>query len=400
MIEINNKERCSGCGACLMSCPKHCIKMHEDNEGFLYPKADIETCTDCHMCENVCPIMNTAVRECNTPNTYYAVNRDGTVRLNSSSGGVFSALGEYILSQNGAVFGAVFQDDFNGVHHVCADNISELRKMCGSKYVQSATEKTYCETKVLLEAGKTVMFTGTPCQIAGLKAYLGKEYINLITQDFICHGVPSPKAWRLYADFQRKKTHSRISEVSFRDKVTGWKKYSLSIKFDNKNVYSSNLHKDLFMRGFLSDIYLRPSCYNCAFRGKERVSDISLADFWGLSSVLPGFDDDKGASLIVVNSRKGEEMIKAVSDKLIIKKVDSDAALIHNSAYSINPKLSENRKQFMDNMDKKSFKRLILKNTPLPIWKQVKPKLKRKLYIAARVTGMLNIYQKLRGEKR
>lgn len=400
MIEINNRKNCSGCGACASSCPIHCIEMSEDAEGFIYPKVDAARCVDCRVCEKVCPIINPTVNDKGMPDTYYAVNKNDKIRMRSSSGGVFSALAEHILANGGTVFGAVFKEDFSGVCHTRADNVEKLSKMRGSKYIQSSIGNSYLDAKTMLDSGKTVLFTGTPCQVAGLKAYLGKEYENLFTQDFICHGVPSPKVWRNYADLQRKKAHGQISGVAFRNKTTGWKNYSLSIDFNNKRHRTSNLHKDLFMRGFLSNLYLRPSCYNCSFRGENRMSDISLADFWGLSAVLPEKDDDKGASLVLVNSSKGDELIKAIGEKLDIKEVDAYSSLIHNSAYSFNPSIPKNREYFMKNVSEKTFKRLIIGNTPVPVWKIIRPKIKKIVYVAARNTGTLKIYKKMRGEKK
>ena len=342
MININNKKDCCGCHACSNACPKQCITMQADKEGFLYPIVDKETCIDCGLCEKVCPVINQS--EPRKPlHVYAAYNRNENIRMQSSSGGIFTLLAEAIINEGGVVFGAKFDKDWNVVHDY-TETIEGIAAFRGSKYVQSTIGNTYSQTKKFLQAGRKVLFCGTPCQIAGLKKYLRKEYDNLLTVDVVCHGVPSPLVWRRYIDETAEKLRAErvdgkntvscslnelpvITGISFRDKTHGWKKYGFRISYaaskaaENPVSESATreereiLHyfKDnIFMKGFLANLYLRPSCYECAARSGKSGSDISIADFWGIQNFYPEFDDDKGVGLILVNSEKGKLIYNTV----------------------------------------------------------------------------------------
>lgn len=247
---INKNKDCMGCHACENSCPTQCISMMPDNEGFLYPKVDYSLCVECKKCISVCPIIN-KVKVDNNPQAYVSINKDDSIRLDSSSGGIFTTIAEKIINDDGVVFGAGYTDIFEVIHKF-VDNTEKLSELRGSKYVQSKIGNTYKEAKDFLDMGRKVLFSGTPCQIAGLKSYLNKSYDNLITQDFICHGVPSPKVWRKYVEFRETEAKSKVSSVSFRNKDEGWKKFSVNLSFQNDMKYRKNLRNDPYLKAFFT----------------------------------------------------------------------------------------------------------------------------------------------------
>lgn len=350
MIEITDKTRCCGCHACYNICPQECITMQSDDEGFRYPVIDREECTECDLCDMVCPIMCSNKVD-NQPIAYACINRDNNIRQQSSSGGVFSLIAENILGNKGIVFGAGFDADFN-VEHSWVDDIDDLSRFRGSKYVQSNIGDTYKEVRGFLGQGRQVLFTGTPCQVAGLKSYLGKDYESLICADIICHGVPSPRVWQRYKEQLEEIHHAKAERIAFRRKNYGWKLYSVSFSFDNETEYSKPLTEDVFMQGFLKNLYLRPSCYACSFKTLNRLSDITLADFWGIQNVLPDLDDDKGTSLVLVHSQKGAAMLADLADKMICEKVDLNTAVVYNSAAVKSVAMNPKREAFFAELDK------------------------------------------------
>lgn len=352
MIRIFDKKECCGCTACGQVCPIKCIVMISDSEGFLYPKVDQSLCIHCGLCERVCPIISAQRENDNvSPYSYAAWNKNDQIRRTSSSGGVFSALAEYILKNRGFVVGAAFRSDFRTVeHHICS-SVEELDKLQGSKYLQSEKGDVYVKIKKYLEKASMVLFSGTPCEIEGLRSFLRKPYENLICIDFICHGVPSPKLWNKYVQYREKEAGASTVKTYFRHKAYGWKKFSVAFHFSNKTEYLMPKGKDLYMQMFLQDLCLRPSCYDCQFKKKHRVSDLSLADFWGSENVLPKLDDDKGISLVIVHSEKGSELLESVKDHLEMIAVDLDEALKGNQAMSVSAKVPETREAFMASID-------------------------------------------------
>ena len=306
MIRINNKAECCGCCACAQRCPKQCITMQSDNEGFAYPVIDTGRCTNCGLCEKVCPVINQQYEQ-HPIATYAAKNNSQTIREDSSSGGIFTLLAEETINNGGIVFGVVFNADW-GVEHTFVDNITDLKKLRGSKYVQSKIGNSYLLAEKFLKEEKEVLFSGTPCQIAGLKRFLRKEYKNLKTIDIVCHGVPSPLVWKKYLnEICQTNNISNITDIQFRNKAEGWKKFSLQIKHINSDgcecIFRENLHNNLFMNCFLSNFCLRPSCYHCPTRSGKSGSDITLADLWGAELICPEIDDDKGLSLVLVKNK-------------------------------------------------------------------------------------------------
>lgn len=379
MLHIENKNQCSGCHACAEVCPQKCICMKEDEEGFLYPQVHEESCVDCGICEKICPVRNRKQvrRQEHRPVAFAAYSRDELVRQESSSGGVFTEIAKFVLGQGGVVFGAAFDEKF-GVYHLRVTCVEELALLRGSKYVQSEVKTAYSQAKHYLEQGKWVLFSGTPCQIEGLYAYLGKEYERIITQDLICHGVPSRMVWERYIKYREGVAESRTRKMFFRYKKHGWRKYSVRFEFDNQTKYEQVLSKDLYMRVFLADICLRPSCYVCAFKSKKRRSDITLADFWGIQNVLPEMDDDKGTSLVILNSPKGSSVFEKIKGQLLYKETELDEVIKYNSAMVKSAECPKNRDKFMKEVHSEPFDSLIKKYVKRPsIVKRVLHKVKR-----------------------
>lgn len=331
MIEISNKENCCGCSACIQVCPIQCISFDEDVRGFRYPLVYKENCIDCGQCEIVCPCLNQG--ETKKPlKVYAAINPNEEIRMKSSSGGIFSMLAEEVIERGGVVFGARFDDKWE-VMHDYTETIEGLDSFRGSKYVQSRIGETYKQARNFLKEGRNVLFSGTSCQIAGLHKFLRKEYNNLITIDLVCHGVPSPLVWRKYLNYclehefriLGKFDKKNVAEINFRNKSTGWKKFGLLVKV--KSVTENNMGKqkanegtfiqqtldeNLYLRVFLNNLCLRPSCHNCPAKAGKSKSDITIADYWEISKFHPELDDDKGVSAILVNSLTGINFIKGI----------------------------------------------------------------------------------------
>lgn len=375
MINKIDRNKCCGCHACYNICPTNAISMIEDENGFKYPVIDKEKCVNCGKCEDVCLVLN-KVKANIEPQAYACINKDEEVRLQSSSGGVFTLISNFILEKGGVVFGAVWNEDFSQVNHIYVTEKEELGKMRGAKYLQSNIDDTYKKVKAFLEEDRYVLFSGTPCQISGLKNYLGKEFEKLILQDIICHGVPSPLAWRKYKEFIEKK--NKINKVEFRNKKDeGWSKYHVKIDFNNNTSYNIKHNDDVYMKAFLKNITLRNSCTNCEFKTKYRVSDITLADFWGIDNVLPEMNDEKGTSLVIVNSQKGEFLFKKISEKMEYKKVDLKEAVKYNPSYDNISIRNKNADKFFEELNDKKFNKLVNKYVPkISIFKRIKNKLK------------------------
>lgn len=363
MIHITDKHNCCGCSACVNACPKACITMQADGEGFLYPQVDIDTCIDCSLCEKACPFLSE--QEPKLPlNTYAAINPNEKERLNSSSGGIFTMLMRETINSGGVVYGAAFDEEWN-VHHTKIENLEDTSLLQGSKYVQSHIGDCYKTAKEYLNQGRKVLFSGTACQIAGLKRYLHKNYDNLLTVDVVCHGVPSPLIWKDYLGNLQKQ--SSISNISFRDKCTGWSDYSLTVEFQDSRKYSRMHHDDLYMKGFLHNLYLRPSCHNCQVKGGRCNSDITLGDFWGVENILPNLNDDKGISLVFANTKKVKDVLDVLGVPL--KKVTYDVALRGNPCLEMSTSETDSRSLFWElyNNSKdltRSIKQAIKRNKP------------------------------------
>jgi len=365
MINIVKKSDCSGCYGCLNICPKECISIKVDDEGFWYPSIDKDKCIECNLCEKVCPIINTPIintTQSETINTiaYACKNNNEKARKASSSGGVFTLLYEEVIKQGGVVFGAAFDEDFE-VIHMYAETIQDCEKFKGSKYVQSKIGNTYKEARKFLNDGRLVLFSGTQCQIKGLNLFLNKDYNNLITSEIICHGVPSPKVFKLYKGNLKNKYNSNIKDIRFRDKTLGWNKFSYVTEFENNEIYSKPLNEDIYMKGFLGDLYLRPSCYECRAKNFSSNSDISLADYWGVERKHLEFNDDKGISLVLVNTKKGKDIFEKISCNMEVVKTDMEYAIENNPCIVSSVTHNKNREKFFKLIAKKNLEASIIK---------------------------------------
>ena len=350
-----DKKDCTGCGACYNICPKHAITMQSDEEGFKYRSIDKEKCVNCGLCEKICPVFNEInLNNKETIDVISAYTKNDKERLLSSSGGIFYELANYILNKNGVIVGAGYDEKFNVIHKIIGDR-ENLKELQGSKYVQSDTKDTYLETKQFLEKGIEVLYVGTPCQIAGLKSYLQKDYSNLYTCDFVCHGVPSPKVWQKYlSEYNRK-----IKNCYFRNKDSGWNCSSMKIVLENNKYKRNKMTKDNFLRLFLNNYSLRASCYDCKFSKLPRIADIPLGDFWGVEGKYPEFSDDKGTSLILVNSEKGSKLVINIKNNINYREnCDLDYAIKCNPCICGSVKQPANRKEFFNDLDKLKIKQL------------------------------------------
>ncbi|MEH2849257.1 Coenzyme F420 hydrogenase/dehydrogenase, beta subunit C-terminal domain [Segatella copri] len=378
MINIAVKSKCTGCSACVQKCPKQCISFEEDREGFKYPKVKLSVCIDCGLCEKVCPVLQQD-KPRNPVIVYAAKNSNLSTRLASSSGGIFALLAETILRQNGVVFGARFDNEWNVIHDY-TESLDGLSVFLGSRYVQSKIGNTYKYAERFLKEGRKVLFSGTPCQIVGLKKYLRKDYDTLLTVDFVCHGVPSPMIWRGYLNEKIRplgvdgrnmvsqlslKDLPVITGISFRDKRYGWKKYGFSVRAKSaskadKNLVSQSVevtdktllyepHKaNLYMKGFLKNLYLRPSCYACPAKCGKSGADYTLADFWGASTYVGDFDDDKGLSAVLVYKNK----VNIESLDMAFKVVGLNDILSQNPAVIKSSRMKGGRDRFFQHYNR------------------------------------------------
>ena len=363
-----DRNLCNGCAACWAVCPTSAIEMQEDDEGFKFPIIDQSKCIHCNLCETRCPIK--CIQQgrsslCKSQEKFYAAQLlDTVIRKKSSSGGAFSAFAKEVLKNGGVVIGCTLDDSCKCAKHIIVTKEEELSKLRGSKYLQSSVGSIYYDVEKLLNNDVVVLFSGTPCQVAGLKSYLEQRKGNadkLVTVDFICHGVPSPKVWHNYADELERKKNSKISYVSFRDKEKGWKQYALSIEFEDGTRLFEKAAENDYLRGFISDIYLRKSCYQCAVKGKMHYSDITLADFWGIEKSYPRWDDNIGVSLVVVHTDKGQQLLAHVSDNLRTEEVTEEKALQFNKSYYISTKFNPVRVCFFKSFKKRGFEYAIKK---------------------------------------
>lgn len=309
-MQITDK-KCTGCHSCANICPNKAIIMNYDNEGFLYPHIKIDKCINCGLCKKACPLNADKKDNISDSIAYMAYNTNCIQRNNSSSGGIFVLLAEWVIKNNGVVYGAAYDEKFHVTHIRVDQSIDVLQT---SKYVQS--EIGQCFQMIKEDLGKQkVLFSGTPCQIAGLKAYLHTTKTkddNLLAVDIICHGVPSPLVWEAYL---RDICKGRVPiNVNFRDKTNSWRKFSLAINFNNNERYIELAEKDLFMRGFLTNLFLRPSCYSCQFKGNKIYSDITLGDFWGIENIKSDDDFERGVSAVLVHTDKGKQVFDAIAD--------------------------------------------------------------------------------------
>ena len=342
MTTIVEKKRCCGCYSCYNACPVGAIRMEDDEEGFAYPEIDAEMCIDCGRCQDVCP-----AREQPPVNGWdeaYACHaKDPEDQISSSSGGVFTLLARKVLAEEGLVCGAAFDEDLM-VRHLMADDLCGLERIKGTKYVQSTMGRCLEQTKIALQQGRKVLFSGTPCQVAGLKKYLGADDKKLLTVDLICHGVPSPGVWRDYLD--QLGNGDRITSVNFRKKDGSTTATRFAYQRESGQIVEEPQKDNPYMKGFLQNLFVRPACFACRFKGTKRCSDITLGDFWSAGEFHPDIAGPNGVSAVLVHSQKGEEALKAIMPSMTWTTAKTEEVRLWNTCLEESVKETEKREQF------------------------------------------------------
>ncbi|MCI8650789.1 MAG: 4Fe-4S dicluster domain-containing protein [Anaerotruncus sp.] len=380
MIEIrsNNKQLCCGCSACAQICLQKCIVMQEDEEGFAYPYVDLNSCIDCKLCEKVCPIIQKESLylldgDDSQPKALGGWHKDDRIRFDSSSGGAFTLFAEYILAHDGIVYGCALNESFQA-EHIGIETIDDLKKLRGSKYIQSITNGIYKEIEEWLQQDRLVLFTGTPCQAAGLQSFLHKQYTNLYVIDFICHGVPSPKVFQSYIKTFERRLSDKIISFRFRCKDLGWNPIGLQLGTEIKTEKKQFIrlfpgYKDAYMNGFLDDIYLRPSCYACEFKCLPKYySDLTIADFWGVRKIEPTLFDGKGTSLLLLHNAHGESLFEQVKKNFFYKECDFRMAIQHNQSLIKSVDWNFKRNKFFKDYAHKPFEQVQRKYMSASVW--------------------------------
>ena len=374
----HEKKDCCGCTACMNICPKNAIIMEKDSEGFYYPSIDIEKCIQCGLCKKVCPIR---FRDENLINNmskkiYAAKNNDPNIVLSSSSGGMFGVLVKFVINHGGIVFGAQYDENFNVIHSY-SETIKECKKYSRSKYVQSDLNRCYSEVKEKLDNNILVLFTGTPCQVQGLKLYLRKDYNNLITCDIVCHGVPSPKVFRDYLNFLCDKYKSQIVDINMKFKKYGWEKPVIKIEFDNGRKIINTKETRLWTEIFFEHYATRLCCHDCRFANFNRPGDITIGDFWGIPDSHPNFYDYNGVSLLLINNKKGNMIFNKIKDQITYIESCEEKAIQPNLKEPSKP--SDRRDEFWNDYSKVDFKKIAYKYLDYNIISIIKSRIKEVL---------------------
>lgn len=373
MIEIKDKSDCMGCTACYNVCPQKCITMQTDEEGFLYPNINTDDCINCNVCDRICPLRKETIFSPFVTLAFATQAKDSEIRNNSSSGGAFSVMAHWILQQKGVVFGAGYDKDFNVIHYGVED-YAELSTLRGSKYVQSNLRDTFNEVRNHLMQNKWVLYSGTPCQIAGLKSFLKQKTLceKLILLDLVCHGIPSPKVWQKYLLYNKTRLHSDINFVSFRHKKYGYAGSTMALGFTNGKIYYSGRDIQFFKYTFFEDINTRPSCFKCHFKTIKRESDITLYDCWHVNEFDKTMDDDKGTTMVLIHSDRGRKLFDMIKQNLrfcpakVEKAIDLDGVMAVECTKS-NPK----REAFFKDLDVLDMRQIINKYFPLTLKKRL-----------------------------
>lgn len=332
-------------------CPHQCLQMGQDAAGFFFPEVvHPESCTECGACQKVCPVLFPVRKPEAETTALAACSEHQEVRMSSSSGGVFTELAHCILERGGIVYGAVYNEAYEVVH-VGITTPEELSGLRGAKYSQSRLGDCFRDIRAALQAGRWVLFVGIPCQAAGLKSFLRKEYDTLVTVDCVCHGVPAPGVWKEYLSYRnRNNGNGRMpAAVNLRSKETGWSRYRYSTvyRYPEGQVYSAGSTDDLYMKLFVGDYINRESCGDCQFKGTHRATDLTLGDFWGIWDILPEMDDDKGTSLVLVHSEKGRKLLEEASGGIRMQPVTLEQATAQNPAVLVSARPKPERAQVL-----------------------------------------------------
>ena len=366
MIDKIEKSECCGCNACGDICPKGSISFIKDNEGFLYPQIDKSTCIGCNLCEKTCPVINAESIKNNDfdePECYAAINKNLQIRFDSTSGGAFSAFAKKAYQEKAYVGGAIWNDDWT-VSQVISNSRKDLPKLRSSKYIQSDASGFYKDVKEKLQNGEKVLVCGTPCQMAALRCYLGKPYDNLMILDFVCAYVNSPKVWNAYIKYLEEKHNSTIVYIKDKNKEIGWRTLTNKVVFENGDVIYDSADKNQFRRCYMKlAVASRPSCYNCKFKGFPRISDVTVADFWGVEKYLPKhFDQNLGTSLVLLNSNKGKQyFLNGVKSYMDTASIPFETIIGGNPALvrSHSAKSKIDRTRFYADLEKENFGELV-----------------------------------------
>lgn len=370
---LAHHDYCAGCAACIQVCPVQCIAMQLDGEGFFYPEIDLSRCIRCSKCVAVCPVLLPVPKSGEVlPDAFAAYANDPEIRAASSSGGLFSLLASRIIARGGVVFGAGYEGQGFFVRHQFVEKVEDLSLLRTSKYVQSDVSNAYGQAKGFLDRGRAVYFSGTPCQTEGLLKYLDKGYERLFVQDIICHGCPSQDVFNAY--LSQVHEGKVIRQVNFRDKTRGWNEFCMKVSYTD-GEYVASLEKDAYLKAYLADLCLRPSCYRCSFKTARRASDLTLADYWSIERVHPEMAGQKGVSLVLLQSEKGKELFAECAEYLTVQKTDCKKALGFNPAMEHSVAFSAQRKDYLEGYSK-GFARTTSKLTAVPKARQV--------YVAAR----------------
>lgn len=362
MIDQKISHNCTGCFACQNICALDAISLVPDHEGFWYPRVAQDKCVRCGKCVTHCPsLKKLEFGNYTQPKVYAAWNTDQQIRMESTSGGVFTALAEAVLQNGGYVVGACYDESLS-IHHRIISSREEIVSLRQSKYAQSRIDDVLTQVKQLLQQQKMVLFCGTPCQSAGLQQFLGKVYPNLYCCDFICRGVISPKVYQKFLEDMCPDRNTGVDKVHFKNKDFGWNRFSTKLTFHDGSVYQKDRNEDYYMRGYLRhNLYLRPSCHQCEYKSLPRVSDISLGDFWGIGSYDPSLDNEMGTSVVLVNSQKGVVLLELASKDLFLNRRTLDEVRRGNSCLLNAAPPGVFRDYFFRNMDRCRFDRLIRK---------------------------------------
>lgn len=389
------EKKCCGCTACAVACPKRCIEMKNDEEGFKYPHVHTDKCIKCGACERVCPILN-QIKEIPVKQKAYLVqHRDDDVRLESTSGGAFTAVASYVLSRGGVVFGAAYDEHFQ-VRHSYAEKADELKKFRNSKYVQSDMGECFLQAKEFLRAGRWVCFSGTPCQIEGLRHYLKKDYENLILVDVVCRGVPSPFIWERYLEYQKTQVQ-KPNNIRFRDKFYGYKYSTMSFIKNGKNIYHCGSQLDPMLRAFFTDICDRPSCYACLFKKRYRMSDLTLWDCFSVYDFDKAMDDDKGTTRVLCHSAKGLSIMQEITDTAKCKEVEIEKLITGVKEMFESVSLNPKREQFFHDAISMDGTELFNKYYPITAKVKIKTLIRKVLLITGVYALTKKCLNKMRG---
>lgn len=397
MIGIADKIDCCGCNACGDVCAQNAISFKTDIEGFWYPKIDNTKCVDCGLCEKVCPIINVSDLKHNDLEQsicYAAEHKNLEVIFDSTSGGLFSALADVVYHDGGYVGGAIFNEDFSVKHFISSDK-NDLPALRSSKYLQSSLEGFYKDVRKLLKSGEKVLVCGTPCQMSAMRAFLGRDFDNLVIADFICRGINSPKVWRKYLDSFEERYGSPVVYSKSKSKEYGWRNLTHKVILKDGRSFYETRDVNNFTKGYLhTNAYCRPSCYDCKFKGFPRISDITLADFWGIENVDKSMEKNLGTSLVMVNSQKGQAFFERIKPRINFVNVPFESILSGNPALTkpLDAPLVD-RDQFFRDLDTMTFTEVadkyIVENYIIGRKQKLNNKLKYALYLLRITQGNL-----------